>query len=220
MNLIMQHWQGELPYWAKRCHDSVVKYADKVGAEYLLYDGYPMKRFFPNHIWQHRKPDQVVQKLWFFAEEFDKYEYVLMLDMDMLATEVYENIFGHEGYGRLHLVGMQAANKSKNGRKWPLLYQKGKPMFFGNCLKFNREERVALRNQMYRSSGELLLATSTDQLLPNDEIMLHHLICKSGILEGKENLQLPHARFCDLPEEAHPEATFLHYCGGRKGQIK
>jgi len=42
---------------------------------------------------------------------------------------------------------------------------------------------------------------------------------KSGALKDKNELQLPHDRFCDLPEEAAHNATLLHYCGNRKNQL-
>ena len=48
---------------------------------------------------------------------------------------------------------------------------------------------------------------------------MHHLFHVTGILKDHKELQLPHDRFCDLPEEAHKDATLLHFCNARKNNI-
>ena len=90
-------------------------------------------------------------------------------------------------------------------------------MFFGNCLKFSREERINLREHL--KDDIIHKSISDDGLPPNDEIIMHHLIVKSVTLKDKNELQLPHDRFCDLPEESAHNATLLHYCGNRKNQL-
>ena len=114
-------------------------------------------------------------------KKYDEYDSVLLLDMDMLYTGVIDDIFKYEGVGRLHKKGMTEANASKNGRKWPKLYNQGEPMFFGNCLKFSREERINLREHL--KDDIIHKSISDDGLPPNDEIIMHHLIVKSGAFE-------------------------------------
>jgi hypothetical protein len=151
-------------------------------------------------------------------QKYDEYDNVLLLDMDMLATNNFDNIFNYEGVGRLHKKGMSKVDGSKNGRKWPKLYTQDEPMFFGNCVKLNREERIQLRSAL--DDEVIHNSISEDGLPPNDEIIMHYLITKTGALKNKNKLEIPHNRFCDLPEEAHPQATLLHYCGPRKNKIQ
>jgi len=214
-NLILQHWHGKLENWAHTCKISVENYARRVGADYELLKGFPMGDWFPNTT---SKPWLVIQKIFMLNEKYDEYNDVLLLDMDMLVTNNFDNIFNYEGVGRLHKKGMTEVNASKNGRKWPKLYTQGKPMFFGNVVKLTREERMQLRAAL--DTDVIHNSISEDGLPPNDEIIMHHLIVKSDALKNKNKLEIPHARFCDLPEEADPKATLIHYCGRRKNQIK
>jgi hypothetical protein len=214
-NLILQHWYGPMQGWANKCKESIQDYASKVNAEYHFLTGYPMGDFFEN---TNTKPYLVIQKLCMLLEKYDEYDNVLMLDMDMLFTGVVDDIFKYEGIGRLHKVGMKEANASKNGRKWPKLYKQDYPMFFGNCVKLNRNERQILRSKL--NKHVISAGVSSDGLPPNDEIIMHYLMHTTDVLNDRNVLELPHDRFCDLPEEAHPDATFLHYCGSRKRLIK
>lgn len=213
-NIILQHWHGAMPRWATVCKESVEQYARRIDADYELLEGFPMGDWFPN---TKTKPWLVIQKIFLLNEKYDEYDNVLMLDMDMLFTGKLDNIFIYPGVGRLHKVGMREVNASKNGRKWPKLYTQGEPMFFGNCIKFTKEERKVLREGL--DTDVIHNSMSSDGLPPNDEIIMHYLIVKTGALKDKKKLELPHARFCDLPEESHPDATFKHYCGSRKNQI-
>ena len=146
---------------------------------------------------------------------YDEYDNVLMLDMDMMATSHIDNIFDYEGIGRLHLKSMSGLNNSRS-RLWPSLYKEGAPAFFGNCVKFTKEERITLRSGYNKKE---ILDASNGDLPPNDEVIMHYLMHKTGVLKDKTTIELPHDRFCDLVEEAHPKATLIHYCGPRKDYI-
>ena len=213
-NIILQHWNGNSPDWVIKCKNSIQNYADKIDAEYEFLSGYPMGDFFEN---TNTKPFLVIQKICMLLEKYDGYDNVLMLDMDMMFTGKVDNIFEYEGIGRLHKKGMTEAGASRNGRKWPKLYKQGLPMFFGNCIKLDRNDRKTLRSKLNKEI--ITSGTSEDGYPPNDEIIMHYLMYSSGLLQGRNVLELPHDRFCDLPEEAHPEATFVHYCGSRKNLI-
>lgn len=212
-NLILQHWNGPLPQWAKKCRDSMQKYANQCNADYTLLTGYPFIQPPTNF---EVKPWTVIQKIHMIDSVYDQYENVLMFDMDMLVTDNFDNIFDYEGIGRLHLKSMSGLNNSRS-RLWPKLYKEGAEAFFGNCVKLTLQERVALRSVL--NKNEILDASNGD-IPPNDEIIMHYLLHKSGVLSSKTVVQLPHDRFCDLVEEAHPKATILHYCGNRKNTIK
>ena len=121
-NIILQHWHGTKKFWVAKCENSIRKYAKDINADYELLSGFPMGEWFPNF---DTKPWLVVQKLFILNKKYDEYDNVLLLDMDMLYTGVIDDIFKYEGVGRLHKKGMTEANASKNGRKWPKLYNKG-----------------------------------------------------------------------------------------------
>lgn len=214
-NLIVQHWCGPSQRWAELAEQTIRMYSKNVGAEYHLIKDYPMGDMIAQ---KQSKPYLVLQKLYVLNEAFDHYDDVLLLDMDMIATKVMDNIFSYPGIGRLHKKGMSDINASKNGRKWPTLYKQGEPMFFGNCVKLNKHQRKELRSALKKDIIDNNM--SSDELPPNDEILLHHLLSVTGILKDQDILELPHDRFCDLPEEAHQDATLLHFCGGRKWKIE
>ena len=79
--------------------------------------------------------------------------------------------------------------------------------------EYRKELRKALKKDIIDNNK------SADGLPPNDEILMHHLFYVTGILKDHKELQLPHDRFCDLPEEAHKDATLLHFCNARKNNI-
>jgi len=213
-NIIVQHWCGDFPQWALQAEQTIRKYARTINSEYLLLKDYPMQEMVNQ---KQEKPWLVLQKLYVLNKEFDSYDNVLLLDMDMIATKNIDNIFDYEGIGRLHLKGMSDVNASKNGRKWSTLYHKNESMFFGNCVKLKKEYRKELRKALKKDIIDN--NKSADGLPPNDEILMHHLFYVTGILKDHKELQLPHDRFCDLPEEAHKDATLLHFCNARKNNI-
>ncbi len=205
-NIIIQHWNGPRKDWDLAAEKSMRMYADKCNAEYkfLTKDPYPG---YPNFF----------QKIYIIDEIWDEYDDVLMLDIDMVATKNFDNIFNYEGIGRLHYKGMASLNGSRTGSENPKIYIKGAPIFFGNCVKLNKEERIALR-QDFDPAFFLQHKTNAKYSLV-DEAVLSYLIHTTGALKNKKTLELPHDRFCDLPEEAHSQASLLHFCGGRKDNI-
>jgi hypothetical protein len=214
--IILQHWdrgQDGLPDWAVKAQSTIKQYAKNINADYSLIEGFPVKQFSSD-------PKPVGQKLTFLFEKYDEYDKTLLLDIDMVATNYVDDIFQYEGIGRLHKKAMSHINASKNGREWPGMYTQGAIAFFGNCLLFTREERIALRKGF--PSKELLDKNKSKYFPhrpPNDEVVLSYCIHHTGALKNKKTLELDHSRFCDLPEEAHPNATLIHYCGNRKNNI-
>ena len=89
-------------------------------------------------------------------------------------------------------------------------------MFFGNYIKLNREQRQTIRP--YLPSKAQFIISKDQGEEPNDEIILSYMMRESR-LEMVPPLNTQHARFCDLPEEAAPNATLLHFCGGRKRNV-
>ena len=171
MNLIMQHWDGDLPRWAQLAERTVRDYANDIGAEYELVRGHPLgKALYPNS-----------QKVCYLLEKYDKYEYTLMIDMDMIATKQRYNVFDIPQIGVIHERAMKDDGSSKTPTAAPELYKKGEYIFFGNFIKLHRDQRIALREYLDVD----YIAPRTLNKYAGDETVLHYLIHKSGILKDK-----------------------------------
>ena len=95
VNLILQHFDGELRELDKLSMDNIQRYADMVGADYKLITGKPFRDWLT----------APCQKVYMIEEEFDLYEDVLMLDIDMFAPKgMMINIFNEPGVGLYHTV--------------------------------------------------------------------------------------------------------------------
>tara|TARA_R110000744_G_scaffold380511_1_gene501560 strand:- start:1405 stop:2082 length:678 start_codon:yes stop_codon:yes gene_type:complete len=135
MNIVLQHWDGELNDLAKASIKNINQYATQIGAEYELVTGKPFR--------EHLTPP--CQKVCCISEKYDKYDNVLMLDPDVFIVKGLErNIFEEEGNG-IH-GPTQALLKTR-------LIQKNKitevaPYWAGSIYKFSKEERIKLREQI------------------------------------------------------------------------
>ena len=90
MNIILQHFDGELRELDKLSMANIQQYAEQHGAEYRLITGKP----FREHL------TSPCQKVHMLDEEFDEYDKVLMLDIDMFAPKHNDvNIFDKKGIG-------------------------------------------------------------------------------------------------------------------------
>lgn len=221
MNIILQHWAGPLPRWAELAKQSFECYAKKIGADYELVRDYPMGKEHGPH----------TQKLVYLKEKYDKYDQTLMVDMDTVATNVCENVFDlPELYiGVLHDRAIQGTSRTPGAG--PTLYKKGEPIYFGNWIKLTRDQRIALREQW----DNKLLAEAVVDHYSGDEIVLHYLIHKSGILKNKSynEIGMRHGndlkerienrldrKFANQPEDSDPDASIIHFCRDRKKYIE
>ena len=176
MNIILQHWTGELPRWAQLTSNSIAEYARVIGAEYELVRGNPMGEVHGPH----------TQKLVYIQKQYDEYDQTLMLDMDIMATKQFSNVFDIPRIGVLHDRAMQGTSRTSNAA--PTLYEKGKPVFFGNFIKLTREQRISLRDIWNRDEDKI--AKGVIDHYSGDEIVLHYLFHQSGILDGIRNSDL------------------------------
>jgi hypothetical protein len=84
LNIILQHWAGEMSELGLLSSLNIADYAARVGAEYRLLRG----NVFRQHL------TAPCQKLYMLDAAFDDYDMVVMLDMDMFAvTGLTENVF-------------------------------------------------------------------------------------------------------------------------------
>lgn len=233
-NIILQHFAGPMPEWAYLAERTMKRYAEKTGADYKLVRGFPMG--------ENLKFSS--QKLCMLLEEYDEYDQVCMIDMDTIATDVYESFWNIPQIGVLHdraMAGPDAKNivtgqphPCRTHKAAPELYKQGEWVFFGNWIKLNREQRQELRKHWDQELFERVLKDHYS----GDEIILHYLIHKSGILDGasiedvcmrhtgtswKDIALREHNRidkvFSNQPEDSNENASIIHFCAGRKKMI-
>ena len=228
-NIILQHWNGDLPKWAQLAERTVRDYANDIGVE--LDRGHPLgKAMGPNP-----------QKLCYLLEKYDKYEYTLMIDMDMIATKQRYNVFDIPQIGVIHGRAMKDDGSSMTPTAAPELYKKGEYIFFGNFIKLHRDQRIALREYLDID----YIAPRTLNKYAGDETVLHYLIHKSGVLKDKTIEEVcmrcggtsykdihyrKHNRldrkFANLSTASNPlvdgsdkDAVFIHFGQARKNNI-
>ena len=231
MNLIMQHWNGDLPRWAQLAERTVKDYANDIGVEYELVRGHPLGEAMGAN----------PQKLCYLLEKYDKYEYTLMIDMDMIATKQRYNVFDIPQIGVIHGRAMKDDGSSMTPTAAPELYKKGEYIFFGNFIKLHRDQRIALREYLDID----YIAPRTLNKYAGDETVLHYLIHKSGVLRDKTIEEVcmrcggtsykdlhyrKHNRldrkFANLSTASNPlvdgsdkDAVFIHFGQARKNNI-
>jgi hypothetical protein len=95
VNIILQHFDGELRELDYLSIKNIKQYAQMVGAEYELVKGKPFNKNLT----------APCQKVYMINQVFDAYDNVLMLDIDMFAPKgMTENIFDLPGVGLYHTV--------------------------------------------------------------------------------------------------------------------
>jgi hypothetical protein len=165
-------------------------------------------------------------------ERYDGYDQVLMLDMDMVATEVYEDAFARPEIGVLHDRAMQGTSKTPAGG--PGLYKKGAHVFFGNFVKFGKAQRTSLRRHL----DIPMLEQEIVNPYTGDEIALHYLLYQSGILDGLSYEDVcmrcsgtspedicfrDHNRydrvFCNMRRDCDKNASLVHFIRNEKKDI-
>lgn len=219
MNIILQHWNGNMPEWAILAEKTVRLYAKKIGVDYELVKGMPIgAEHGPNS-----------QKLIYLDPKYDQYDQVLMLDMDTIATTIHSNVFDRPEIGVLHDRAMKGTSRTPSAA--PLLYKKGAHVFFGNFIKLTCDQRIELRKHV----NWKLFASAVVDHYSGDEIILHYLLHKSNILKGKKFTDICmrcdgtsaqdiyfrsfdrwDKKFANQPEDSDSDASIIHFCRSRK----
>lgn len=194
-NIILQHWTGEMNELGELSAKNIEKYAHKLGAEYRLLRG---------NIFRPERTPQT-QKLYMLNKEFDPYDIVVMMDMDMFTRKgMEENIFEDiKGVGMF--TEFQVDIRKRRHEKLPKLTNL-KYAFWGGAVyrlerdirqrlrvHINEDEMVQINNT--RGNDEAImhrlatLAKITDQALPGD-----YKWCHCSYRKGIENAALIHIR--------------------------
>jgi|TARA_B100000242_G_scaffold292085_1_gene266719 hypothetical protein len=134
-NIILQHFDGKLRELDKLSMDNISAYAKTIGAEYELVQGKPLNENLTSPC----------QKAYCIDSHWDKYDNVLMLDIDVFIRKfLIEDIFkvpGHSVHGPT-----QASCKLKLIKAGRIFVDT--PYWAGSIYKFNRAERELLRSAM------------------------------------------------------------------------
>ena len=78
MNIILQHFDGELRELDKLSVENIKKYAERINVDYRLVTGKPFSKNLTNPC----------QKVHCISHEWDDYDEVLMLDPDMTVKDI------------------------------------------------------------------------------------------------------------------------------------
>lgn len=190
-NIILQHWNGPLRELEKISVESMKAYAEYVGADYKLLTGTPFDKRYSSQL----------QKLAMFNEEFDDYDYTLMVDTDMITVRnLRENVFELPGIG-MH-TEFQSEIFAKFRRKLPNLSDERYAYWGGAIYKMSLEIREKLR--VHISDEDLRWAPGRF----HDEFYTHRLAMLAKL--PLEDEPLPQ-RWCYCSYRPEPEkAAMIH----------
>lgn len=201
-NIILQHFNGSLRELDDLSMKNIQAYASQIGADYKLITGKPFREHLTNPC----------QKAHVISEEWDEYDNVLMLDIDVFVRKgLTQNVFDLPGHG------VHGTWQIKLKKKLQALGRitAADPYWGGSIYKFSREERQLLRsvipendewlnlyNQLYNFEDEGILAELASKVkfpsvyldfswnqcsyLPNPEQakMIHMRTKLPGVLNG------------------------------------
>jgi len=164
-NIILQHYTGELGELEELSKANMEAYAKFCGADYHLVRG--------NVFRPHLSPP--CQKMIMLDEQFDEYDTVVMIDIDMFTRKgMKKNIFTDDkGIGR-HF-GIQETLVKNLQRRFPLLGDPKYPYWGGSIYRLEREVRQRLRKEMVDSEMNMFHNNY------EDEGIMHRLAVRANM---------------------------------------
>ena len=196
MNIILQHFDGDLRPLDEKSVENIMAYADMVGADYRLIRGKPFRKHLTSPC----------QKVHMLHEEFDAYDQVLMLDIDMFAPKgMTENIFELEGVGLY--ADVQKMLHRKIAAQYPMIASLSVPYWGGAIYKMDKTMRMTLRQHLDGNEGWM---NNYNKLYHfEDEGIMHTLAYRQGLkCEDKYILE---QKWCQCSFLPNPEnAGFIH----------
>jgi hypothetical protein len=192
-NIILQHFDGELRDLDKLSIANIQKYASKVGADYELITGKP----FRDHL------TSPCQKVYMLSEEWDSYEQVLMLDIDMFVpTGMEKNVFEESGIGLYNPIQRNLHKGLFN--QYKKQSSMSSPYWGGAIYKFSKFMRKALRE--FLGGNEDWMKSYNKPYHFEDEGIIHTLATKAGI-EWTSDMNLDpkwcYDNYLSAPEDAY-----------------
>ena len=194
-NIILQHFDGNLRDLDKLSITNISTYAEMIGADYELITGKPFRQHLTSPC----------QKLYMLDEKFDKWENVLMLDIDMFAPKKMNiNVFDELGVGMRNDV--QVTLHGKIARTYPDMASLNAPYWGGAIYKLNRSIRQTLRLNL--GKNEEWMNSYNKCYHFEDEGIMHTLAFKGGL---KQTGMYLNNKWCQCSYLPHPEkAGFIH----------
>jgi hypothetical protein len=194
-NLILQHFDGELRELDKLSIGNIQQYAELVGAEYKLITGRPFRGYLT----------APCQKVHMLSEEFDEYDNVLMLDIDMFAPiGMNINIFEQKGVGLYEDV-QKRLHRQLVENYYPLGSHSA-PYWGGAIYKMSKPMRQALRTGFKTNDSWMLKFNQPYHF--EDEGIMHVLAYRAGFLSDGMYLN---KKWCQCSFLPNPEkAGFIH----------
>lgn len=194
-NIILQHFDRELRELDKLSMSNIQQYAELVGAEYKLITGSPFRGYLT----------APCQKVHMLSEEFDEYDNVLMLDIDMFApVGMNINIFEQRGVGLYEDV--QKRLHRQLVEKYYPLGSLSAPYWGGAIYKMSRPMRQALRTGFKTNDSWMLKFNQPYHF--EDEGIMHVLAYRAGFLSDGMYLD---KKWCQCSFLPNPEkAGFIH----------
>jgi len=194
MNIILQHFDGELRALDMLSMANIQKYAEMVGAEYRLITGKP----FRSHL------TSPCQKVYMLDEEFDQYDKVLMLDIDMFSPKQNNvDIFKREGIGLYadtqKMLHRKIVNKSPEASIMT-------PYWGGAIYLMDKQTRQHLRKGL--GGDESWMDPFNAPYTFEDEGIMHVLAVKTKFQYDKPYLNRKWCQCSFLPNPQ--EAGFIH----------
>ena len=193
-NIILQHWAGDLRELEKRSQESIREYAEYCGADYQLLRG---------HVFNSALSLQS-QKLAMLNSDFDDYDTVVMMDIDMFRRKgATKNIFTDEkGIGRN--FGIQPMLAKNLHKRFPTLGDPNYAYWGGSIYRLEKKIRKKLRSH-YNLDDAIKFNNNF-----NDEGIMHRLAFLAGIKNTQEayldRQQWNHSSF----DEGVDQAEIIH----------
>ena len=195
VNIILQHFDGKLRELDKLSMANIQEYAELVGAEYRLIEGRPFNK----------ELTAPCQKVYMIHPEFDKYDDVLMLDIDMFAPKgMTTNVFEEPGVGLYGPVQQNLHRKLVH--QYGFLGSINTPYWGGAIYKMSKKLRVVLRNADVLDKTWMLKFNQPYHF--EDEGIFHVLAYRAGINSRGTYM---HPKWCQCSFLPNPEkAGFIH----------
>ena len=170
-NIILQHWTGEMNELGTCSSVNIAKYAKKCGADYKLLRG---DVFRPGL-------SPPMQKLHMLSEEFDEYDVVVMLDIDVFTRKGMEdNIFEDETGVGMVTPCQERLHKSLV-RIRPKLTSANHPYWGGSIYRLERD----LRRQLRAHINDADMKQFTGQGNFEDEGTMHRLATLANVEKSR-----------------------------------
>lgn len=187
--IILQHWSGSLGELEKLSSTNIKEYANFCGADYKLLRGAVFNTSVSSQS----------QKMHMLSEEFDDYDVVVMLDIDMFIRKgCTKNIFTDEsGIGRHYNI--QESLVQNLAARFPLMCDASYPYWGGSAYRLEKDIRQEFRkhlrlNEMIQFNGNY-----------NDEGIMHRLAVLADFKEKRyfDRQQWNYSSFDDGVENAN-----------------